>query len=100
MKIIGQTDRTYIIEASKDEIANLIGYYYTGSDGCPHLKPGDQIQVSAMYSKLSALKNNRWQLNSAISYLEGIAKSLELLKPIIEVPEPAGVEEMAERGCR
>ena len=49
MKIIATTDdRKYFIEASDDEIANLLGLYYSGQEKCPRFKVGDKIKVEEL----------------------------------------------------
>ena len=59
MKIVGKgQDGKFLIEASKDEIANLFGeYYYSDSFRKEHgvIDIGSEIDVTTAYRKLSAL---------------------------------------------
>jgi hypothetical protein len=86
MRIIGKTEEGYILDASTNEIANLIGYYsdYDMRDSNKKLAVGDIIQISAMYKQLHNLKNNEPKLKETVKMLRGLADSLEPTCPIIE----------------
>lgn len=58
-KIIAQTHRGYLLDISADELANLAGYYYAGTEGCPRFQPNDEVQISKLYDQLRALANLR-----------------------------------------
>jgi hypothetical protein len=49
VKVIGKTEGGYILEASNDEVANLIGYYSTYDKDYKRPNCGDNIQISSMY---------------------------------------------------
>lgn len=49
MKVLGQSDETYIIEATKDEIANLQGVYSRYHDYFVIPKVGDEINIKPFY---------------------------------------------------
>ena len=83
MEIIGTSLReTIILTATRDEIANLIGYYYPGSDGCPRLDVGLKIKVSEMYHRLRSLADRKDTVASAAKMLRAYADMLELVPPI------------------
>ncbi len=84
MKIIGKRDSGFIIDANENEVANLIGFYYTGSTGCPRLKVGDEIKVSSMFDQLNLLAKRKNALKDAAEQLRNYAKLIELTEPIIE----------------
>ena len=92
MKIIGQAQDTLILEASKREIARLIGYYYQG-DGCPALVPGMAISVNSMYEQLYELARNKQKLNNTAEDLETLASKLRLLNPVVEAALIGGDDE-------
>jgi hypothetical protein len=86
LKVIGKTGDGYILDASTNEIANLIGYYsdYDMRDNNKKLAVGDNIQISAMYKQLHNLKNNEPKLKDTVKMLRGLADSLEPVCPVIE----------------
>lgn len=88
MKIIAKSgDTKYLIETSEDELANLVGYYWRGSDNCPKFSIGQILKISDMYKQLDALKSHSKQLESAASTLEMIAKNIRMFDPIINPEE-------------
>jgi hypothetical protein len=84
MKIIGKSENGFILEASRDEVANLIGYYFSCSDGCKMPSIGDELQVSKMYRQLYDLKNRQPELQKVVGTLRGLADMLEPVCPVIE----------------
>ncbi|UWG96811.1 hypothetical protein LPY66_18325 [Dehalobacter sp. DCM] len=83
MKIIGQSENSFILEASKDELANLIGYY-SKYDQKAKVNPGDEINISNMYRQLYTLERKQPELRKVIDTLRGIANMLEPVAPVIE----------------
>jgi len=83
MKIIGKTENGYIIEASKDDVANLIGYYSHYSKEV-NISVGDEIQVSKMYQQLHDLERSQPEMRKVVSTLRGMADLLEPVCPVIE----------------
>lgn len=82
MKIIGVADKDYIIHVSNDELSNLIGYYYSGSEGHPKLKVGDSINISEMYMQLHYLQHNEKQCEAVAKKLKDIAEWLITVNPV------------------
>ena len=84
MKIIGKTERGFILESSEDEVANLIGHYsaYTNVDGCPKLNMGDIICVHSMYKQLYDIKHKAGELSKISKTLRQVADLVELHDPI------------------
>jgi len=94
MKIIGKTENGLLISATETEVANLIGFYYRGADGCPRLEPGLEIVIGAMYKQLEDLRVNRKQLGGMAGKLRAIADTLELSDPVLQkltAPEETNV---------
>jgi|GEM_PF-2436645 len=87
MKIIGKTDRGFILEGGEDEMFNLIGFFYSGERGAPRLRVGDEILVGKMYGQLYNLANRKNTLSAMAKELRGLAELLELKQPIIFVEE-------------
>lgn len=84
MKIIGDTGKGYIIEATHEEVSNLIGYSSRYANGYERPYVGDTIQISKMFHQLHDLENNRPKLRKTVETLRGIADLLEPVIPVIE----------------
>lgn len=87
MKIIGETaDKGLLLSASKDEVANLLGFYseYSGREGMPDLKPGLVIKINAMYKQLRELATAHQKALETIAVLRGLADVLEIKCPVIQ----------------
>lgn len=85
MKIVAQTYNGYMLEVSKSEIANLIGYYGEydmKSSYAP--KIGDEIKINDMYKQLYSLQNKQPELKKVVDTLRGLADLLEPTVPVIE----------------
>ena len=74
MKIIGKTERGYITEIGRDELANFVGYYSESNVPNPHssysgLGPfnvGDEVYVGKMYNQLYNLARISDQANRSV----------------------------------
>ena len=84
MKIIGKTENGYIVEASKDDVANLVGYHGQYDTKYKPLSVGDEILVSKMFRQLYELKNNQPELQKVVGTLRNLADLLEPVCPVIE----------------
>lgn len=84
MKIIGESEHTFIVEASRTEIARLIGFYHQSTEGAPRLRVGLEILVSAMYDRLYSLERNKGDLVRMAKQLRAQADLLELTEPFIQ----------------
>lgn len=82
MKIIGKTADGFIIEAEKDEVANLLGTYYFSSE-MPHLDIGTKIKVSKMYDQLRALKCHPAEIAGMQAKLRAAADLLNAVNPLV-----------------
>jgi hypothetical protein len=87
MKILASNKGNFICEISKDEIANLIGYYYAGIEGCPKIEEGCTIKISEMYSQIEKFYCNEREIDIVMGKLNDINKRLEKIKPIIKLEE-------------
>lgn len=96
MKILGEArkhcDTNFIVEVSKDELANLCGYYVRGADGCPKFEVGDEIPISEMYQRLYSLKRAEGDIALVTGTLQGIIDNLQLINPIIKSTDEAATE--------
>lgn len=92
MKIIGESQDTFILEASKDEVANLTGYYSKYDDKFK-ATVGSKIKISAMYGQLYNLKNNQPELKKVVDKLRTIADLLEPVCPVIEAQIKDAIKE-------
>lgn len=83
MIVIGKTENGYILEASRGEVAHLIGYY-SEYDKESRVNVGDEIQVNKMFNQLYELKDNAPELNKVVKTLRNLADLLEPVCPVIE----------------
>ncbi len=87
MKVIGITQNGFILESSRDEVANLIGFYSAYSDKAKinDLKTGTEIKVSDMYSQLYGIAAIRRKITDAQKELRAAADKLDPVVPILPV---------------
>ena len=85
MKIIGKTNDGFIIQASKTEVANIIGFYSEYDNDYGKNKPeiGTEIRLHDMYAQLYTLANHQKELGNIAVRLEDYAKTLRIIEPII-----------------
>lgn len=79
----GYGQRKLILEATEQEIARLVGFYFHGDKDCPQLIPGLDIKVNEMYDKLHLLKTN--SIKETSKTLQKILDALSELEPITDV---------------
>jgi hypothetical protein len=85
MKIIGESERTFILEANHTEVARLIGFFHQSTDGAPrNLRVGLEIRVSAMYERLYYLEQSKGELERMAKQLRAQADLLESIDPVIQ----------------
>lgn len=94
MKIIGEAEGgAMLISATKDELANLVGFYYAGSAACPDFKPGMKIEIAGMFNQLHELGRKKEMLGKLAAELRILASHMELRNPIVaEATQPAKAE--------
>ncbi len=83
MKVIGKTERGFILEASEDEIANLVGEYYWSAVE-RKVKIGSTINVKKMYDRIQHLRNAAGSLQEFRNKMRHIMKLTEPLDRIVE----------------
>ena len=88
MKVIGTTKHGFILEASDNEIANLIGYYsaYTVKSKFGKrevVNVGDDIQIGAMYNCLTELVGKVKTMEQVRASLRAVAASMEIVDPLL-----------------
>lgn len=72
MKIIGKTNYGFILEASNDEAANLIGYH-SQYQNKRTLEVGQEINIADMYRQLYDLSNAQDELTKCSEALKRAA---------------------------
>jgi hypothetical protein len=82
MKIIGESTESFIIEASKNEVANLLGYYSKYSDRKPPVVVGNEIKINEMYTQLYELSRRKDDLKKMHDSLIEYASYLLEIDPI------------------
>lgn len=91
MKIIGETTDGFIFEATRDEMANLVGYHSNYSlqaesaTDKPYLKIGTEIAITAMFRQLYDLEHNKKELGALAVRLRRYADTLDAVRPILPV---------------
>ncbi len=80
MKIIAQTSGGFLIESNSEEIAQILGFYYSGSSGCPKIQTGLIIKVSDMFKRLEQIKYNSKRVKETRSKLREILLTLDNLE--------------------
>ena len=91
MKILGETDDGYILQATKDEVARCVGVSSRFAYGAQQLKVGVVIQVNAMYDQISSWRARRTDIEAAQRMLRATADLLGPVVPLVE-PEAKGEE--------
>jgi hypothetical protein len=89
MKIIGTVGgNDMLVQASRDELANLLGHYYS-SQAASYLRVGAEIRVSDMYRQLRKLADAQRELKAASQTLHSVANLVLIADPLIQaVVEP------------
>ena len=96
MKIIGYTEKGYMLDATKEEIANLIGFYSTyGEDFRKRFTGIDsEINVSGMYKQLYGLAEKHDYIERAKDNLKQCIDLLDTVNPLINVSiKPDDIED-------
>lgn len=89
MKIIGEAGSNFILVASTDEVANLLGFSWACANGMPPLRVGTEVKVSAVFLVGHERERRRKELNDAIKSLRACASYLE---PVVAVAFPEETE--------
>lgn len=84
MKILGEGNGNFIIEASKDEVARLIGWYSAYSGEAARPKVGTEIKVNEMYDQLSRIKDIKRNTKAIADAAQGLLDAVRVKSPIIE----------------
>jgi hypothetical protein len=92
MKIIGRSVEGYLLEATKEELANLVGVQSWQRD-CPDFRPGMTIMVCELFKRLDAMRKSEETLKSCADSLRNLADLLgpvdTLIKGALKEPEVA-----------
>lgn len=87
MKIIADSsadpyNKKYMLEATATEVANFIGFYWNGQEGCPQLTVGMEITVAEMFSQLYRMKRVEDELEKCAVKLREAADLCTVHDPI------------------
>ena len=88
MKVIGTTKRGFLLDASDDEIAKLIGYWsaYTVKSKFAKrevVNVGDEIQIAEMYKSITELVDKVKTMEQIRASLRAVAASMEIVDPLL-----------------
>lgn len=87
MKVVAKGRYNYVLQASNQEVARLIGYAYESGAGKNMPNEGEAIEVDKMYMQLYDISQSKKALCKAADTLEKYAVSLRLLPPVsIDIP--------------
>lgn len=91
MKIIGGTQDGFILQATNDEVANLLGFSWSGRSGAPRLKVGSDIDVHSMFNFIHQIPFRRGQMKDLQAKFREIADSLDdPVKVLTDMSEEVG----------
>ena len=89
MKVIGETEDGFILDARASEIANLVGFY--SQFDIEHIKLGTEIDVHRMYQQLYKLSSMRKEMTGIADKLVHYSLALRPLMPVdIKCPTKGG----------
>ena len=83
MKIIGYTANGYMIDANRDEIANLLGCFASYSLKNQTLTYGTEIKISDMYNQLYRLNQMRDSIEGIQKQMKNMINTLTEIDPIL-----------------
>ena len=81
MKVIGETNDGYILQASKEEIANLQGLYSQYSEGF-RVNVEDEINITPFYrmaKNANSLRSKSDELRSAANYIDSAIRIIDFV---------------------
>ena len=87
MKVIGYTEKGYMLDATKEEIANLIGFYSTYGEEFRKkaIGIGSEINISGMYKQLYGLAGSYENIEKAKENLKQCIELLDIVNPLINI---------------
>lgn len=100
MRIIGKTEKGFLLEATEDEVANLLGYYGSYSlpkreyyHSCEKLRIGDEVNIAAMFKHLYGLASESREIVMTVAKLRAAADLIGTLpNPLTAVVAKPDVE--------
>jgi len=88
MKIIGKTENGFILDATMQEVANLVGFY--SKFKVADIQVGREIDVHRMYHQLYELHHMEKQVGEIADQFEKYARELRPIMPIHIVASTEG----------
>lgn len=76
MKIIGQTEEGYILQATKTEVARITGKAWESES--PRVGVGSEIQVSAMFDRMRKINEMPAEIRACQQTLKASAEILSM----------------------
>jgi hypothetical protein len=100
MKILGNngsgydSERVYFLTATKGELANLMGYYYSSeAETKTHLdRPGTEIPINEMFTRLYTLANKEKELMEISAKLKAAADFVNSALPCLKTVNEKAAE--------
>lgn len=88
MKVIATTKTGFLLDATDDEVAKLVGYYNAYSMKSAFRRSnvvnvGDSIQIAAMYTSLTGLVDKLATMEQIRASLRAVAASMEIVDPLL-----------------
>ena len=87
MKIIAKANEDYLVQISKRELVNLVGYYWDGEKGVPNLDIGASIKISEIYEQIYQLKILSSKMKEMASDIGNRIEYFNLINPIVAAKE-------------
>jgi hypothetical protein len=93
MKIIAKSGtRTYLLQASSDEIDLLAGRKICrgdyGDERCEEYILGVTFDITKAFSQIHRNDRRKQEIETVRKTLEGVINSLDIIEPYIEEPKP------------
>lgn len=87
LKILGKVNDGFIVEITRTEAYNLIGYYSGSSSrtGKIPLDIGDEIVIHEMYQQLYKLSQERKHLTDVQKTLRAAANNIDEVIPVLDI---------------
>jgi hypothetical protein len=92
MKVIASTESGFLLDATQDEVANLLGLHSKWSKGAT-VKPGDVLEISKIYRTFYEIRCTDKHLGSHIEDLKRCAQALETIQTSIIHKTAANLKE-------
>ena len=97
MKIIGKTEKGFIVDIGEHELARLAGYYYMHGEAYTLLVVGAEIDINAMYKQLYNVRRIKGAVETIKQSVAVLTAAISTKLPILE-PIVAEIEKNVPKG--